>query len=167
MKCCSSVKFILLNKMCKHHTFCLTQLIFCNNLKPNAKIPLLFVEGTRAKLTSWLAYKKKSSLYCSHQKGKPTVFPSWYNFAIGRCWSVLCVLRPRENVLKWLIWKWDTVRALNRLSALQLYQVRFYVTVHQFNALHHEMGMQKMRASHPNKILFWFHFGFWSEKGIC
>ena len=45
-----------------HKRLFATELIFCNNPKSNGKIPLSFVEGTRAMLTSGLAYKNMSSL---------------------------------------------------------------------------------------------------------
>ena len=60
------MNIILPNNMCEYQTLVfVTELIFCNDLKSNAKIPLTFSDGTRAMLTSGSASKEMSSLWLS------------------------------------------------------------------------------------------------------
>lgn len=57
---CPSVKIILLNKMCEYHKrMCATYLIFLQQWEKSHR---LFDGGTRAMLTSWLAYTNMVSL---------------------------------------------------------------------------------------------------------
>ena len=56
------MEIILLNKTCKYHKRVFaTELIFCNNPKPQWKNLWLFCRGNQAMLSSWLAYKNMSS----------------------------------------------------------------------------------------------------------